>query len=271
MQKDNEYINHQEKIRLINTWFKIAIVSAITAVILYRVIIGTFDFSSFDFSDLLSLILAIFSIWLSIMFYLKAEETSNTFYDNTYKFTQDVSVILGRIEAGFDERLKHIAESYGRIENYYLNDKTNDRDLSLEKHEEEVKEVEEEKQEIEDLINQSKLAQREKQEILEKLKNTQNRLSEALAELENYRKMQPVLRSRNIESSAIEYFIRYVVPNSDLIHIPRSEFAKEFQRIAKSEPSSWIRDLKNLGLIDDDLKPTNKGLFHFLRAIRENF
>src|SRR5947209_16831034 len=73
------------------------------------------DLKAFGFSDFLSLLLAFFSISLSLVFYLKASETSNTFYDNTYKFTANVSEILGRIEAGFSERLRHLDEGYSRL------------------------------------------------------------------------------------------------------------------------------------------------------------
>jgi hypothetical protein len=68
--------------------------------------------SEFNFSDLLALFLAMFSIALAVLFYLKASETSNVFYDNTYKFTKDVSEILGRVEAGFGEKLQHLNEGY---------------------------------------------------------------------------------------------------------------------------------------------------------------
>ena len=40
-------------------------------------------FKDFNFTDLLSLLLAFFSITISIVFYLKAGETANQFYDNT--------------------------------------------------------------------------------------------------------------------------------------------------------------------------------------------
>jgi len=72
----------------------------------------TINIKEFGFSDLISLILAIFAMSLSIAFYFKANETSNLFYDNVYKFTKDTSEILGRIEAGFGEKLRHINEGY---------------------------------------------------------------------------------------------------------------------------------------------------------------
>src|SRR6185436_4120877 len=65
-----------------------------------------------DMGGLLSLVLSVFAMALSVAFYFRATDTSNTFYDNTYKFTREMSEVLGRIEAGFGERLRHLDEGY---------------------------------------------------------------------------------------------------------------------------------------------------------------
>jgi hypothetical protein len=64
----------------------------------------------FDFSQLLSLFLALFSIVLSAMFYFYATDTSNKFYDRTFKHTRALFETLGRIEERFGEMLKNIHE-----------------------------------------------------------------------------------------------------------------------------------------------------------------
>jgi len=163
-----------EKIILINTWFKIVLISSITGTILYKIItfsldITKFDLSKFDFSDLLSLILAIFSIGLSVMFYIKADETSNRFYDNTQKFTRDISEILGRIEAGFGEKLKHIDEGYSKfIEDYYSNGKPLIESKLEEKENEEIKKKEQDDNKIiQNLIDKSKLDSEQKDMIVQ--------------------------------------------------------------------------------------------------------
>lgn len=79
----------------------------------------TLDLSGFSFNDLLAFLLAFLlalcCVWLSMSFYLKAGDTSNRFYDNTCKFTKDISEILGRIDEGFGERLRHLDEGYAGI------------------------------------------------------------------------------------------------------------------------------------------------------------
>ena len=49
-------------------------------------------------------------------FYFQASQTSNTFYDNTYKFTKDTSEVLGRMEGMFGEKLSHLNDNYTRMD-----------------------------------------------------------------------------------------------------------------------------------------------------------
>ena len=66
-------------------------------------------------TDLLAILLAFFSIGLAVFFYFKSSEESSRFYANSYDFTKDMSEMLGRIEAGFGEKLRHIDEGYTHI------------------------------------------------------------------------------------------------------------------------------------------------------------
>ncbi|MHC1741518.1 MAG: hypothetical protein AB9873_00640 [Syntrophobacteraceae bacterium] len=86
-------------------------------VVCYKLVMSqsSLDLATFNFSDLLSLLLALFSVALSSAFYFKASDTSNEFYQNSYKFTKEVSEILGRIEERFGERLRHIDEGYSEL------------------------------------------------------------------------------------------------------------------------------------------------------------
>ena len=85
-------------------WVKSIVILTFTGVISYKIITSQFNFL-FDFSSFLSLVMAFFSIGL---FYFKATETSNSFYDNTYKFTQEIAGLLVKIESGFGEKLNHL-------------------------------------------------------------------------------------------------------------------------------------------------------------------
>lgn len=71
----------QEEKKFRSRFFEIAISLALVVFVCsfsYKLVITPFNFQ-FDFSNLLSLILALFSIALSALFYFKATETSNIF------------------------------------------------------------------------------------------------------------------------------------------------------------------------------------------------
>lgn len=74
-----------------------------------------FDMSAFNFSDFLSLILAISAVGLSSAFYFKADDSAKQFYNNSYNFTKDIATILGRIETGFGEKLSTLNKGYDDI------------------------------------------------------------------------------------------------------------------------------------------------------------
>ncbi|PDZ02664.1 hypothetical protein CON03_27570 [Bacillus cereus] len=93
-----------------SNWFKIILTIFIGAFlfILAKKLIGMEI--SLGVTDFLSIILALFSIGLSVAFYFKSTDQSNKFYDDTVKFTKDTSTILGEIQAGFGEKLTHLSQ-----------------------------------------------------------------------------------------------------------------------------------------------------------------
>ncbi|MGY4556823.1 hypothetical protein COL22_02030 [Bacillus thuringiensis] len=100
-----------------SNWFKIII----------TIFIGAFLFIlarkllemnlSLGVTDFLSIVLALFSIGLSVAFYFKSTDQSNKFYDDTVKFTKDTSTILGEIKASFGEKLTHLSQENIVIKN----------------------------------------------------------------------------------------------------------------------------------------------------------
>lgn len=72
--------------------------------------------NNYSLESILSLLMAFFSIFISIFFYFKADETSAKFYNNSYDFMKDVSVTLGKIEERFGEKLNSMNEKLSHIE-----------------------------------------------------------------------------------------------------------------------------------------------------------
>src|SRR5688500_16234653 len=97
---------------------KAIVIVIFTGVLAYKIIVTPISLAM-DFYALLSLLLALFSVGLSALFYFKATDTSNAFYDNTYKFSKDIAELLVRIESGFGERLRHLDEGYTRMQDRF--------------------------------------------------------------------------------------------------------------------------------------------------------
>lgn len=78
---NSQELSVAERIKLRNSWLRIFIITVIAIVISMKLMESNFDsiFEGFNFSDLLSLFLAIFSISLVALFYFKATETTNFF------------------------------------------------------------------------------------------------------------------------------------------------------------------------------------------------
>lgn len=106
-----------DRIKNRNNWFRRITSSVVLLTILGLVVFGDLRplMTELAREDLISVLLAFFAIGLSVAFYMKANETSSTFYDNTYKFTREVSEILGRIESGFGEKLTNLHENTAEL------------------------------------------------------------------------------------------------------------------------------------------------------------
>ena len=73
--------------------------------------------SEFSLDSILSTFLAFFSIFISIFFYFKADETSTNFYNSSYEFMKDISVTLGKIEERFGEKLNSLNDKITHLDN----------------------------------------------------------------------------------------------------------------------------------------------------------
>ncbi|WGU96460.1 hypothetical protein QJQ58_09600 [Paenibacillus dendritiformis] len=115
--------------------------------------------------------MALFSVGLSALFYFKANETSNQFYDNTYQFTKDISEKIGRIEERFGKDLDNIDKNYSRmvdkIDRLPLTE-TIQKEIE-QKTDNEQQILEEKERIINELIERSNISQEEKEIISEQL------------------------------------------------------------------------------------------------------
>jgi hypothetical protein len=222
------------------------------------------DLAAFAFTDFLALILALFSVWLSVAFYFKATEASNQFYDNTYRFTKEMSEMLGRIEAGFGEKLRHLDEGYSGIRERF------DRmpayppvtNADVKKEEDEIRQKErEQKALLEDLAKKAKLAEHEKKTLFANLEQMGEELDQARMEL---RLLQSSSHRSPEDMEVRRSLLRYIAArlkegNADVFSkgSPPPGFLRQtFEEIMPTLHTEAIRDLKRFGLLDENNKLT---------------
>lgn len=148
------------------------------------------DLSGFSFTDILSMVLAIFAIALSAAFYFKADESSKTFYDNSLKFTSHMSETLGRIEERFGESLKNIHEGQSGLSRKFDNFPYDLKEAKEGKQREEdavVAREAEYKQALDELMQKAHLADGEKDELSQRLTSIAKELETSKAELARYK------------------------------------------------------------------------------------
>lgn len=270
----------KDKIENRESWAKILGTLILLSLISYKFAVSdlNFDFSKFEFSDLLSLILAIFSISLAVAFYFKATDTSNKFYDNTYKFTKEFSEILGRIEAGFGERLRHLDEGYtGLIDKFdgsFNSKNTEEIEKAKEELEEEKEqlhqEVEEKKELLDELMTKAKLEDEEKQEFIQKINQSEQQIEKLNSELRFMtRKLRTAERSReneilhSIPPSLRNRLMSFIASECDLnmlIEAPIELLKRRINYNPEKQPESLTFPLRRQGFLDEDLNFTTPGI-----------
>ena len=264
-----------EQIKLRNSWLKIFVVASITSVVCYKIFFADFShaFDNFDFSDLLSLFLATFSIALAVLFYLKATDTSNVFYDNTYRFTRDVSEILGRVEAGFGEKLKNLDQGYSGIKSTLekLPFDKNQAEQNLEETEKRKEHVEKEREKlIEELFEKARIEGEEKKELFERLKKQDEDLASAKQEISRIKSGIQFAEIDVKEDDAkyqrfVGYFEREIyrrAPASLIASGSVAQFSiwlKNFIAEQRFPPQFQI-DLRRFRIVDDNLVLTENGI-----------
>lgn len=288
----NETISDKVKNR--NSVLKIIIVSVFSILLAYKLALSdvNFDFTKFDFSDLLSLIMALFSIALSVAFYFKATDTSNKFYDNTYKFTKEISEILGRIEAGFGEKLKHLDEGYtGLVDKFDGGGKkTQTVDKEIEKAKKELdtekekleKEISEKNEILTQLMTKAKLSSSERNEFTKKINEKDSEINNLASELKLMKRR--LIETEHMKESEIvhsipphlrELLLKYIKMECEpreLVEAPHEYVMKRLleHRIEHLIGPREARELQKFGVLNDSREFTFMGI-ELLKSLAKRY
>jgi hypothetical protein len=268
----------EERIRNRESWLKIFIVLFIIGIIFWKIADGSikFEFTDFVFSDLLAILLAFFAIGLSIVFYFKATDTSNKFYDNTYNFTKDISETLGRIEERFGEKLGHIEH---RVDNIPYGTKEETK-KEIDDEQKKLIAIQKERDKLlEELAKKAKLETEEKNNFLKEISEKDFKIANLRSELDNLKHDLGHIESkeRRSESGDKDDFLRllknytrrkiiYKIGIDTIMNAPREILTEKFRDRIKTGPSEYIRDLMHFEIIDRKMNLTDRGI-DFLREI----
>lgn len=90
------------------------IVLSVTGAFLYK-FLNNETILNIDMNVIISMILAFFSIYLSMRFYFRAHETSNQFYLKSYDIMKEISILVGRLEERFGEKFNSLESRISEI------------------------------------------------------------------------------------------------------------------------------------------------------------
>jgi len=273
--KDKEPEKAKSKNILLD-WFKFIVGLMFAGLLVYKLAGSnlTFDFSKFDFNALLALILSLFAIALSVAFYFKATDTSNLFYDNTYKFTKEISEILGRIEAGFGERLRHLDEGYSGLVNKFDNGSSeqNIKETKEEIEKEKIKlkqEIQERNNILNSLLEKAQLEQHEKEQIRKQLKEKEVEISKQnreLSFLKHRLESENENEDNNLENippSVVRLILNYIKQTKEpevFLKYPSSIISRKFKFNLNEISKAELNSLMNFRLIDEEGSFTIHGI-----------
>lgn len=238
----------------------------------------TIDLSGFNFTDLLSLILAISAIGLSAAFYFKADESAKSFYDNSFNFTRHMSETLGRIEERFGERLKNIDEGYSglsrKFDSFPLDLKAAREGEQRTEDAVDAREAEY-KQILDELMQKAQLADDEKEAMSKRLSSVGAELDAARSELASYkdsiRNANKILEMDDGLFTWLRDFVREVYDKS-FLDKTLTDIGNVFQGLYRRGhfPSHIERELMSSGMLNDG-SLTLRGVKQLRQFIRSEF
>lgn len=292
-QKEQSKLSDEKKDKNTNNglwdWVKAICSITIVFVVSYKVYLTPIVLTV-DFPTLLSLLLAMFSVAIAALFYFKATDTSNTFYDNTYKFTKDIAELLVKIESGFGEKLRNLDEGYtsmrDSLKDYGGNasDSVKETRKKIESEKSEMEKVVQERNIIiSELIDKANLQVDDKADITQKLKEKEFELQAVQNELSHMNKRLLlngmdrderkqitrgiIHRTDDPKHSALNYTRRKVLNRIGIdviMEAPKTLVIRKFNDISADLPIRYLEDLHRDGYYEDGL--TVKG-YNMLKQI----
>lgn len=238
----------KEKKKINPVKITICIVGGIGCVMFIAILCYSILKSEFSLDSILSTLLAFFSIFISIFFYFKADETSTNFYNSSYEFMKDISVTLGKIEERFGEKLNS------------LNDKVSHLDRISSEAGEEIRDKKDDKDNIiNDLMDKANLNEEEKSKY-------RKELAEKESEIE-------LLRSHKYqaerEATRLRRRIFQMQNEQERIPMPSRSMLEELLQTHDTSKFSMegMHYLRKFGIIDNEGEIDDSSIIRMLNNI----
>jgi len=226
------------------------VVTAFVAVIAYKLLGAnlSFDFTKLSPTDLVALLLAVFSVGLSAAFFFAATGSSSKFYDNMHKFTKDTSVILGQLT----EKLKNLDKSQHevkeRFDRLYTPESKADDEAIAERERQKESKVNEDRDDlkntIESWLEKYQIDAQEKEKFKAVISAKEEQLSQSLKQLSELQSEQKGKSYKRVKSH-----ISFIVRESIMHEI--TDFESVVARVLRgSGESRFKQDLVDAGLLD---------------------
>ncbi|MCA9767134.1 MAG: hypothetical protein KC455_12045 [Carnobacterium sp.] len=204
--RNNPERKNLSELKIKNRYFWLISINS-TIIVLAGAYAFLFNDISFSITTLVSVLLAFFSIYLSALFYFKATEQSNEFYDNTYKHTKEIHVLLSKMEGKFNKSLDVIEEGNNTIREKISVRPEYFQDLDETNHS--IKNVDNKRKEFleEELFSKLQISEKEKEKISLKLAQLEKEKSVLKYELKEIleKKKPTTLSNEHISSKRDNY------------------------------------------------------------------
>lgn len=241
------------------------IVASICVVILVIFICIVVYKNSFTTESILATLLAFFSIFISVFFYFKADETSSKFYDSSYKFMKDISVTLGKIEERFGEKLNS------------LNDKVSHLDKESKEMTAEIEDKQEDKDRIiNELMEKANLSQEERSSYKDMLEKKDQEIELLRMYRMRAEREAATLRHKMENLSTVPKLTMqddsYPEPSAQLGVSPQMlKYIVQNGELPDGVPMRVKRILKTNGIIDANGNISIENLVRFMNNSRDRF
>lgn len=192
--------------------------------------------------SVLSTLLAFFSIFMSVFFYFKSDETSKSFYDSSYNFMKEASITLGRIEERFGAQLSNLNEKITQ-----LNQESRETSEQIYKQEEKRDGM------IDELMQKAKLGKEEESTYRKNLKE-QDKIIRSL-QRQQITTMQNIARLKNGSSVS-------TLSDSNLTYLDITK--------RKSEVLDSIDEILETGKMPENISNYVKSLLKTYECVDEN-